>query len=1332
MNSLRITTKIDEGGFRAGLQNMEKSIDRFAGRVVGSSRKMDGAWGEKQQKNLDMLQQRFARQNEAVQKQGAYLDGLKKKYDALASGEADPKALKTIAREIAELEKRIAPVDAQLEKLAEMQNININLGAPNAELDAQMERLGKSVEEDNARLETLRSQLADVQMNPQASEEAQALAQQIELGAQKFERLKNEAGYADAAVKKALGAKEAAAKQGVEGLSDEFTKIPPIAARAEMSVRKALGAGGGAGGGAGKFSGVLKNILSMAGRIPAALGRIPKAARPMGSAFDGIGKKVDQFKKRVTNLAMSVFVFQLFRKGLNALRDHVGGLLSKNKEFMTSLGQVKANLAGAFQPIYNAILPAINAMMSALAKATAYLSAFISMIFGSSKAANGNTKALNATAGAAGSVAKETKKAAGELAKFDDIQVLEKPEPETGGGGGGGGAPIALDEPEMELAGWLKDMEDALLAQDWFRMGEIVATEINNAIAKIPWGSIGANIGGFLQGAFTLAFGFLETIDTQQIGTGLGSLFNNIVATLNPTTVGNTFASFWNRAVDFFYGIVTETNWAAIGVWIANAVIGFFEKFDLDKLFKSITTLVNGMFAMLKNCVLTIPWGTAGKSLATSLNAAIGDIDGETFAEGVSGLINGLVLEIHTFVTTFDWKATATKFAGWISSVITGIDWATLGTTLSEGLGGLLDFCVTGITETDWQALGDGIWTAIKNIDWLGLLGKLGQLCVGLLEGLGQLLVAPFAEFGTWIADKIGGLFGKKGSAVNERGLGGGRGHYFGEEMMDGAKKGIEENSGAPVLAADTAADAAAKAFNDRLAAIDAGESAKGMMASVKESVEESTPEVVATFESVYAGIEAAQRQSLQASEEYQQGLAEALKSGAVKTEEEYLRALYNVDELARQTFADMTAEAANFDLAGFVAEWDGSFESVAKAGLTASERQALYYQLLAENGAGAAGKQRDDFEAMYGYLITASDEAFTALTGDMDGMKDQPGDIKENAVDPTVESLGTVPAAADAAAAETVQTLGGVTDAAAGMAGDIKTTVTDPIQADFGEMGKGVVSTMTTTAGGVTTAFSTTAAELTTKTLAPTEKAFDTTGAKVVTTMQEAETGTEKAWEETANWFKLTVTSPVADLFTDLRGKIETNMRTAYTNMKSTWLTAESWFKTSVTNPIDSLFAALGTSIVQTMESALVDVVRAVNKAITGMETATNTALAAIRALYMTTPDNKKTYFTTSMNTVSFPRIPYLAQGAVIPPRQEFMAVLGDQRSGTNIEAPADLIRQIVREELNAGGGILGQQEVVVRFDVDAAGLVRYLRPYQVQEGRRIGGSMVTGGDFA
>lgn len=55
------------------------------------------------------------------------------------------------------------------------------------------------------------------------------------------------------------------------------------------------------------------------------------------------------------------------------------------------------------------------------------------------------------------------------------------------------------------------------------------------------------------------------------------------------------------------------------------------------------------------------------------------------------------------------------------------------------------------------------------------------------------------------------------------------------------------------------------------------------------------------------------------------------------------------------------------------------------------------------------------------------------------------------------------------------------------------------------------------------------------------------------------------------------------------------------------------------------------------------------------------------------------------NLSTVDFGKvsIPRLATGAVIPPNQEFLAVLGDQKRGTNIEAPLDTIKQAVAEVL-------------------------------------------------
>lgn len=60
--------------------------------------------------------------------------------------------------------------------------------------------------------------------------------------------------------------------------------------------------------------------------------------------------------------------------------------------------------------------------------------------------------------------------------------------------------------------------------------------------------------------------------------------------------------------------------------------------------------------------------------------------------------------------------------------------------------------------------------------------------------------------------------------------------------------------------------------------------------------------------------------------------------------------------------------------------------------------------------------------------------------------------------------------------------------------------------------------------------------------------------------------------------------------------------------------------------------------------------------------------------------------------------KIPRLASGTVIPPNKEFLAVLGDQKQGTNVEAPLETIKQAFREALAESGGSSRQTTVVLQ----------------------------------
>lgn len=99
----------------------------------------------------------------------------------------------------------------------------------------------------------------------------------------------------------------------------------------------------------------------------------------------------------------------------------------------------------------------------------------------------------------------------------------------------------------------------------------------------------------------------------------------------------------------------------------------------------------------------------------------------------------------------------------------------------------------------------------------------------------------------------------------------------------------------------------------------------------------------------------------------------------------------------------------------------------------------------------------------------------------------------------------------------------------------------------------------------------------------------------------------------------------------------------------------------------------------------------------------------------------------TTSIRASALSRvsIPRLAQGAVIPPNREFLAVLGDQRSGTNIETPLATMVQAFRQALSEGG-YGGQNEAQLVLDGQVLGRIVY--KLNKAETSRIGVNLVEG----
>lgn len=113
------------------------------------------------------------------------------------------------------------------------------------------------------------------------------------------------------------------------------------------------------------------------------------------------------------------------------------------------------------------------------------------------------------------------------------------------------------------------------------------------------------------------------------------------------------------------------------------------------------------------------------------------------------------------------------------------------------------------------------------------------------------------------------------------------------------------------------------------------------------------------------------------------------------------------------------------------------------------------------------------------------------------------------------------------------------------------------------------------------------------------------------------------------------------------------------------------------------------------------------INGCINGFEKMINWVITALNKIHFDVPDwvpsigGKRFGFNLKSVDLKNVAIPRLAQGAVIPPNREFLAVLGDQKSGTNIETPLKTMIEAFNVALdrrdNIGGG---EQTIVVTLD--------------------------------
>lgn len=212
---------------------------------------------------------------------------------------------------------------------------------------------------------------------------------------------------------------------------------------------------------------------------------------------------------------------------------------------------------------------------------------------------------------------------------------------------------------------------------------------------------------------------------------------------------------------------------------------------------------------------------------------------------------------------------------------------------------------------------------------------------------------------------------------------------------------------------------------------------------------------------------------------------------------------------------------------------------------------------------------------------------------------------------------------------------------------------------------------------------------------------------------------------------------NPTTEGMESVQKATEDMATTGADTLKSKWEGVGKWFETNVESPLKTSIENIGTTLSGTLttmqtdnETAWRNMYDKVNEYITNIQSKINSLQGKTFTVTIKNGASPQSGGSGNPAAVS-PQalfssdaamgIPYLASGAVIPPNAPFMAVLGDQRNGTNLEAPEDLLRKIVREEI---GEINITTEV--NFEGTLAQFVRALYPEIKSEAQRRGTSLV------
>lgn len=649
----------------------------------------------------DVLKSRMEGETSLLNQNQKLLDDLEKQDAKVAEIESDYNAQ---GDAISGLQKRHAALTAQLNQENEAVNQQKSLIqhlSGEDDMQAYFNKQADAIESSFAKIENRQNKAYGT-----VDESATQHAERIVAETQKAVNAQDKA--AQAAESRAAREHAAAAK------SPKGSSVPGSSGSAGLLSGRITGLNK-------ALSGTLNNALRTVGGLGARVfGTLQQSVDGLRTKLTQSSKNIAKFRNRLMSIVSGALVFNLISAGLRKTTEWMGSAALSSATLRAALGSLQGAASTAAAPLLQAILPALTAIANAAATAFYYIAQLVSFLTGKSIGAS------QSAAKAMGKYAKAAKSAGsaadGALAKFDELDVLDK----NSGGGAGAITPnydFNTDNP------FLDEILQAIKDGDWYGVGQLIGEKLRDSLNAIPWPDIQDKARAWATNIANCINGFIEVPGLWE-------------------AIGHTVAQGLNTALIFADTLMQGIHWDSLGAGIARGLTTAVAELDWPLLGRVLTDGMRAAILTLYSFVQTYTgWADLGNSIAACINSAIANIPWMEAGLGLSGFVVGL---LHTLIATVqgtDWTALGQN----IVSMVSAIDWvglfSAMGTLAIDVLQAINDI----LDQVDWGAVGQKIMECIEAVDWAGILSQLGEIINNnwplLLAILGAALLPQISTF---------------------------------------------------------------------------------------------------------------------------------------------------------------------------------------------------------------------------------------------------------------------------------------------------------------------------------------------------------------------------------------------------------------------------------------------------------------------------------------------------------------------------------------------------------------------------------------------------------